>query len=112
MAKVFGLAPLAIKQLAPGRGTCLATDHITVEMRPIRFMYRELPDNGGDSGWRFFSGEEPEEYVDDPKNIALYDVNTIANYDPAIIPYLDAPVFSAFERLPDTGTFIAAPFTQ
>jgi hypothetical protein len=81
-------------------------------MRPVRFMYRELPDDDVDSGWRFFSGEEPQEYVDDPANLGIYNVNTIANYDPAIIPHLDAPVFSAFERFPDTNEFVAVPFAQ
>lgn len=61
-------------------------------------MYREEPDGAYDSGWRFFSGEETQEYVDDPNNIMVYDVNTIANYDPAIIPYLDSPYGSAFRR--------------
>jgi hypothetical protein len=111
MTKKFGLPASAIKELAPGRGNCLATDHITVEMLPIRFMYRELPDNDSDSGWRFFSGEEPDEYVDDPRNIGLYDVNTIANYDPAIIPHLDAPAFSAFERSSAADIFIATTFS-
>jgi hypothetical protein len=35
----------------------------------------------------------------------VYDVNTIANYDPEIIPFLDAPVGSAFERENGTGLF-------
>jgi hypothetical protein len=36
--------------------------------------------------------------------MALYDVNTIANYDPSIIPLLDAPIGSAFGRGSD-GAF-------
>ena len=110
MTKRFGLPASAIKELAPGRGSCLARDHITVDMRPILFMYREPPDNETDSGWRFFSGDEAQDYVDDPENIGLYDVNTIANYDPAIIPHLDAPAFSAFERASETSVFVPAPF--
>ena len=61
-------------------------------------MYREKADRPEDSGWRFFSGEETQEYIDDPNNTMIYDVNTIANYDPAIIPLLDAPTGSAFGR--------------
>ena len=110
MTKKFGLPAAAIKELAPGRGSCLATDHVTVEMRPILFMYRELPDNELDSGWRFFSGDEVDGYVDDPRNVGLYDVNTIANYDPTIIVHLDAPAFSAFERSSADETFRATPF--
>ena len=60
-------------------------------------MYREAPDSKQDSGWRFFSGEESQEYVDNPDNLSIYDVNTIANYDTAIVEYLkpSKPNFSA-----------------
>jgi hypothetical protein len=40
----------------------------------------------------------------------IYDVNTIANYDPAIIPYLDATAYSAFERHPDLQRFVSTAF--
>jgi hypothetical protein len=44
--------------------------------------------------------------------VGLYDVNTIANCDPTIIPYLDAPVLSAFERQPGTDEYAAVPFLR
>ncbi len=96
--KTFKLSADEIRRLAYGYGACFATDHITVEGKPVGYMYREHADRPEDSGWRFFSGEEPQEYVDDPENTSIYDVNTIANYDPAIIPYLDSPPGSAFGR--------------
>jgi hypothetical protein len=68
-------------------------------------MYRERPDFEEDSGWRFMSGLESDEYLNDPDNLAIYDVNTIANYDPDIIPFLDAPIGSAFERNSGSGQF-------
>ena len=52
-------------------------------------------------------GGENQEYADEPSHFGLYDVNTIANYDREIIPLLDSPVGSAFERT-STG-FQAAP---
>ena len=61
-------------------------------------MYRKAPLDPIDSGWRFFSGEETQEYADQPSNFAIYDVNTIANYDPTIISSLGAPIGSAFGR--------------
>jgi hypothetical protein len=78
---------------------------ITVHGRKVGYMYRETPESGGDSGWRFFSGEETQEYVDDPDNLGLYDVNTITNYDREIIPYLDEPMGSAYERDSAGGSF-------
>ena len=76
------------------------------EGQKVGFMYREDPDNEIDSGWRFLSGNESDEFLDDPDNLGLYDVNTIANYDQAIIPLLDAPSGAAYERDQETGEFV------
>jgi hypothetical protein len=84
--------------LAAGFGSCIASDRITVDGRPVGFLYREVPDSSLDSGWRFFAGDESQAYVDRPDNLALYDVNTIANYDRSIVGLLDSPVGSAFGR--------------
>lgn len=70
-------------------------------------MYREMPDNEIDSGWRFFSGVgEDEDYINDPDNTEIFDINTVANYDPSIIPFLDALVGCAFEKTPDDDDFV------
>ena len=103
--KQFRLRADQIKPLAEGRGGCFATDMITVDGHRVGYMYREQPDDGPDGGWRFFSGKETQEYVDDPNHTMLYDVNTIANYDPEIIPFLAAPCGSTFER-DDLGRFV------
>ena len=96
--KNFKLKAEQIKALANGHGGCIATDMITVEGKPVGYMYREEPNNPQDSGWRFMSGYESQEYMDKTSNHAIYDVNTIANYDPEIIPFLNASIGSAFER--------------
>jgi hypothetical protein len=44
---------------------------------------------------------EGQGYVDNPENVLFFDVNTIANHDPAIIKYPDLPFGSAFERNDD-----------
>lgn len=77
---------------------CIATDKITVDGLSVGYMYIEEPDNKTDSGWRFFSGTEDQDYVDDPDNLCVYAVNTIANYDRDIIPYLGLPIGTALER--------------
>ena len=106
MRKPFRLSAEQIRPLAPGHGACFATDRITVDGEPVRYMYREAPDNDVDSGWRFLAGTEDQAYLDDSAKIGLYDVNTIANYDPDIIPLLDAPEGSAFERRIEHGAFV------
>lgn len=106
MAKTFKLAADEIKPLVANRGGCIATDRITVEGYPVRFMYREEPINSTDSGWRFLSGFESDAYMEEAGNHNVYDVNTIANYDQSIIPFLDAPIGSAFEKTEGSERFV------
>lgn len=104
--KSYALQAADIQPLVPPMGACLATDMITVDGLPVGFMFREHPDNDLDSGWRFTAGRESQAYMDDPANHGLHAVNTIANYDRAIIPLVDAPVGSAFERQEGTGDLV------
>jgi hypothetical protein len=103
--KNFKIKGEDIKQLIKSIGGCYATDKITVEGEFVAFMYREKPDFDADSGWRFMSGTETQDYADIPDNWAIYDTNTIANYDKSIIPYLSLPVGSELEREKDTDNF-------
>ncbi|MDW3195642.1 MAG: DUF2185 domain-containing protein [Cytophagales bacterium] len=96
--KTLKLGREEIIETAPNRGACFATDRITVQGDKIGYMYREAPTLDVDSGWRFFAGDESDDYVNDPINTSVYDINTIVNYDGAVLPYLDAPFGSEFER--------------
>ena len=107
-AKVYARDPSTFRPLAVGLGGCLCTDRITVDGAPVGYFVRETPNNPMDSGWCFFAGDESEQYLTDLSHSAPYDLNTIANHEPAITAYLDAPVGSAFIRdgdrfVPDEG---------
>ena len=104
--KKFKIKKEQLRDLINGMGSCIATDKITVEGVPVAYMYREEPDLEHDSGWRFFSGTENQEYVDNPENSMMYDVNTIANYDSSIIPYLQMEIGTDLSKKSD-GTFSA-----
>ena len=83
------------------------TKDLVEQKKPIRFMYKEQADNVNDSGWRFFSGDEPQEYVDNADNIimcSLHDV--INNIDTSIVAHLDAEVGIAFERENENDEFL------
>src|SRR5262245_37853004 len=108
--KAFKIPGDQIRRLIPNMGGCFASDRITVDGAPVGYMYREQPDKDVDSGWRFLAGDESQEYADTPDNFTIYEVNTLCNYDPAIIPFLDAPVGSAFGRVPGTDRFEQEPF--
>lgn len=94
-----------IRGLINPMGYGFASDKITVEGLPVGYMFRETPQDKEDSGWRFFSGTEDDDYIENDKNIDAFDVNTIANFDPAIIPYLDAPYETDLQRIEGTDTF-------
>ena len=107
--KNFQKGPDEIKRLINPMGACIATDKITVDGELVDYMTREEPQNELDSGWQFFSGTEDQEYIDNPDNSTIYDVNTIANYDPAILPYLDLPIGTQLERVRGTDKFQIIP---
>ena len=107
--KNFKIKGELIKPLIESMGGCIATDKITVEGELVDYMVREEPNNDLDSGWQFFAGTEDQEYIDNPENSAIYDVNTIANYDPSIIPYLHLPVGTQLERIRGTDKFQILP---
>ena len=109
--KTFLLTPEQIRPLANDFGSCLATDRIVVDGKRVGYCYREAPDSALDSGWRFFAGDEVQEYVENPCNLGIYDVNTVANYDPQIVPLLSSPAGSAFERN-SAGAFVATSFSK
>lgn len=72
--------------------------------------YRLEPDRGDegwDSGWNFLAGDEDEEYCDDSRNFSIYDLNTLCNHDPDMIPLLGMPYGTWLERGED-GRFYEA----
>jgi hypothetical protein len=87
-----------IRELVTPMGYCLVSDKITVEGLPVGYMYREEPEDENDSGWRFLSGTESQDYLDDPANSMMFEVNVVANYDPGIIPFLKMPVGTELEN--------------
>jgi len=103
--KKFKIPAGQIKRLIGPVGGATATDMITVDGRDIGYMYRDKPINNSDTGWRFFAGDESPEYISNNSNTEFYDINTVANYDPAIIPYLDESIGTAWERISGTNKF-------
>ncbi|MDP1816234.1 MAG: hypothetical protein CFE21_19785 [Bacteroidetes bacterium B1(2017)] len=93
------------QDIIPTGGTCMASSKITEEGLKVGFMYREEPEDEFDTGWRFYSGTEDDDYVENPDNISIYDVNTIANYDRAIVAMLKKPIGSEWERVEGTNRF-------
>ncbi len=111
--KAHRLWPSEMRMYLPGwegPNGCFVTDRIAVDGCKVGWCYREEPEKGfPDSGWRFFSGDESEAYIADVRHTGIYDLNTVCNLDPEILPLLDAPYRSAFVRGED-GAFRPEPF--
>ena len=99
MNKEYKIDAENIKKLINSSGSCIASDKVTVDGLKVGYMYRENPTNGNDSGWRFFAGDETEEYTNNANNFKIYDLNTICNYDETIIPYLNSKIGTSFEKI-------------
>lgn len=105
MSKKYKIPAEDIVRLIPHNGGCLATDRIVVDGSEVGYMYREESHAEADTGWRFFASDESQEYLDDLNNSGVFAVNTIANYDPAILDYIDERAPCAFEKIPGSRRF-------
>jgi hypothetical protein len=90
-------------------GGCIATNRVMLDGRPVGTMLRDVAAGPEDSGWLFMAGDESQQYLDDAKNLAVYDVNTVADRDPSIVPYLYALPGQCFDRDPRTRQLVEAP---
>ncbi len=82
-------------QIYPGDPGCFVTKAALDQ--GIEYMYRDNPaPNQPDCGWRFFHGDETDEYANDPVNIQVVSLNTICNLCPSVLAFLEAPVDSAY----------------
>ena len=97
--KEYKLKSEEIVKLIELKGSCISSDKITIDGLQIGYMYRENPSNESDSGWRFFAGNEEEEYTNNANNFGIFDLNTICNYDRTIIPYLNSEIGASFEKV-------------
>ena len=75
------------------------TKRLVEENSKIGFAYREKSDNETDSGWRFFIGDESQDYVDNSDNLLLYSIENIIKIDDSIKSILNSEINTAFEKV-------------
>lgn len=110
MAKNFKLTAAAIRPGLASNTACIASDRIMVDGAPVGYFYRSAPDASADSDWVFLAGDESESYTNDSSNFGVYALNTIANYDSRVLPFLNAPAGSAFAFDRKADKFVDVPF--
>ena len=82
-------------QIYPGDPGCIVSK--AAFEKGIGYMYRDEPTKDRpDSGWRFFHGDESDEYANNPDNLQIIGINAICNLRPDILAYLEAPNGSAY----------------
>lgn len=57
------------KNIVNSLGYCYVSNQIIQQKQEIGYMYKEFPDDDDDSGWRFFSGNETEDYMNNHYNV-------------------------------------------
>ena len=67
---------------------CIATQQVAKQRAPVGFMYREEAVFEHDSGWRFFAGDESDEYTADNQNFQVCSLSDILAANPEIQTFL------------------------
>lgn len=62
----------------------VASREITEQKQPIGFAYREAPAFEHDSGWRFFSGGESDEFTDCADNFDIVPLSVALEKQPEL----------------------------
>lgn len=86
-------------------GYVAISHQVMKEGKSVGYLYREATNDSDDSGWRVFSGEESQDYVDDPLNFAFYNASTLLEREPALANILLAEFPIAFERDASTSEY-------
>lgn len=96
--KLADLNPDEMPDLVAKPGFSIVSNQILNDGLPILFMYREESIEEEDSGWRFLSGQEDQDYLDDPENSRFIGLNTMANMEEKIIRHLKKSRGTELER--------------
>ncbi len=72
---------------------------ITEEGWKVGYMFREDPEDDEDSGWRFFAGDEDDDYTRDANNVTFTPVGAILELDPALMSFIVSEPGMEFVRV-------------
>lgn len=87
---------------------CLASSLILNERPlPIRFFYKEAAQHANDTGFRFYSGFETDDFLQEDHAACVAPLDCMARLDPSIIALVErSSVGSVWERLPDSNDWV------
>ncbi|WP_428239913.1 DUF2185 domain-containing protein [Gynuella sp.] len=87
---------------------CLASSLILNERpMPIRFFYKETPQHANDTGFRFYSGMETDDFLMSEDAALVAPLDSLVRLDKTIKELLDqSEVGSVWERLPGRNDWV------
>ena len=78
--------------ITPMPNGCIASNNLLSEKGELKWCFRESPVNSMDSGWRFLSDIDTDEYLADANNSSVCALNTVIQTEPAILSIINLPV--------------------
>jgi len=81
-----------MKKYVENAGSCIVTKSLLNGESNFRWLFREEPLDNIDTGWMAFGDSDNDEYVNDPKNLSVVDLNTLINIEPTILNVYEMPV--------------------
>lgn len=81
-----------MKKYVENAGSCIVTKSLLNGESSFRWLFREEPLNNIDTGWMAFGDSDNDEYVNDPKNLSVVDLNTLINIEPTILNVYEMPI--------------------
>ena len=93
-----------MKVYIQGAGGTIVTKSILNGTAKLKWLFRQESEHG--NGWVAFGDTDSQEYVDDPKNMAIVDFNILANIEPTAVNVFYMPAGSDLEfRSDKTGKY-------
>ena len=84
---------------------CFVTNNILYEGEAIGYLYREEPDTEDDSGWRFTTGSETDEYMNNSENSSYVSLGAVLREDDSVVHLLEHTSGIAFAK-DQNGNFV------
>lgn len=87
---------------------CLASSLILSERPlPIRFFYKEDPQHANDTGFRFYSGQETDEFLLGEDAACVAPLDCMERLDPSISELVKlSQIGTVWERLPNSNDWV------
>jgi hypothetical protein len=96
-----------VTEFIRGGGACIVSVNVLSGASPLKWANREEPLGGPDNGWRFLSMIDDDEFLSDPDNLQVADINRVIEIEPAILAIYLMPVGTDVQLVTEPGGAIS-----